>query len=49
MFVQFDNGGRKFVLAYVSLSNNRTKAKYNSYEGCFNYLNDFIILMLFLW
>jgi hypothetical protein len=32
MLIQFDKGGQKFVLAYVSQSNNKTKAKYNSYE-----------------
>jgi hypothetical protein len=33
MFTQFDDDGRKFVVAYVSWSNNKTKAMYNSYEG----------------
>jgi len=33
MFIQLDDDGRKFVVAYASQSNNKTKAKYNSYEG----------------
>jgi hypothetical protein len=33
MFIQFDDDGRKFVVAYANWSNNKTKAKYNSYEG----------------
>jgi hypothetical protein len=33
---QFDDDGREFVVAYVNQSNNKTKAKYSSYEGeCF--------------
>jgi hypothetical protein len=33
MFNQLDDDGWKFVVAYARRSNNKTKAKYNSYEG----------------
>jgi hypothetical protein len=33
MLTQLDDDGWKFVLAYVSWSNNKMEAKYNSYEG----------------
>jgi hypothetical protein len=51
MLTQFDDDGRKFVVAYVNQSNNKTKAKYNSYEGeCFVVIwVVFFILMLYLW
>jgi hypothetical protein len=32
MLTQFDDDGQKFMVAYVSLSNNKMEAKYNSYE-----------------
>jgi hypothetical protein len=32
MFTQLDNDGWKFMVAYANYSN-KTKAKYNSYEG----------------
>jgi hypothetical protein len=35
VFTQLDEDGWKFVGAYVTWSNNKTKAKYNSYEGDF--------------
>jgi hypothetical protein len=36
MFTQLDDDGWKFVMAYAIRSNNKMKAKYNSYEGeCF--------------
>jgi hypothetical protein len=36
MLTQLDDDGWEFVVAYVNWSNNKTKAKYNSYEGeCF--------------
>jgi hypothetical protein len=36
MFTQLDDDGREFVVAYASWSNNKTEAKYSSYEGeCF--------------
>jgi hypothetical protein len=31
MLTQFDDDGQEFVVAYVNQSNNKTKAKYNSY------------------
>jgi len=31
MLTQFDDDGQKFMVAYVSLSNNKMEAKYNSY------------------
>jgi hypothetical protein len=33
MLTQLDDDERKFVMAYVSWSNNKIKAKYNLYEG----------------
>jgi hypothetical protein len=33
MLTQLDDGGQEFVVAYASPSNNKTKAKYNSYGG----------------
>ncbi len=33
MFTQLDDDGAEFVVAYASWSNNKTKAKYSSYEG----------------
>ncbi len=33
MLTQLDDDGQKFVVAYVRCSNNKIKAKYNSYEG----------------
>ncbi len=33
MLTQLDDDGREFVVAYASWSNNKIKAKYNSYEG----------------
>ncbi len=33
MLTQLDDDGQKFVVAYASWSNNKIKAKYNSYEG----------------
>ncbi len=33
MLTQLDDDGQKFMVAYVNQSNNKTKAKYNSYEG----------------
>jgi hypothetical protein len=33
MLTQLDDDGVKFVVAYASWSNNKTKAKYSSYEG----------------
>jgi hypothetical protein len=33
VLIQLDDDGRKFVVAYASRSNNKTKAKYSSYEG----------------
>jgi hypothetical protein len=33
MFTQLDDDGQKFMVAYVSLSNNKMETKYNSYEG----------------
>jgi hypothetical protein len=36
MLTQLDDDGQEFMVAYVNWSNNKTKAKYNSYEGeCF--------------
>jgi hypothetical protein len=36
VLTQFDDDGREFVVAYANHFNNKTKAKYNSYEGeCF--------------
>jgi hypothetical protein len=36
VLTQFDNDGWEFVVAYANQSNNKTKAKYSSYEGeCF--------------
>jgi hypothetical protein len=32
MLTQCDDDGQEFVVAYVSQSNNKTKAKYSSYE-----------------
>jgi hypothetical protein len=49
MFTQLDDDGQKFVMVYVSQSNNKMKAKYNFYEkGCL-ILGHFIISMLFVW
>ncbi len=31
MLTQLDDDGQEFVVAYVNQSNNKTKAKYNSY------------------
>jgi hypothetical protein len=31
VFTQLDDDGQEFVVAYVSWSNNKTKAKYSSY------------------
>ncbi len=33
MLTQLDDDSRKFVVAYVSWSNNKIQAKYKSYEG----------------
>jgi len=33
MLTQLDDDGREFVVAYVNQSNNKTKVRYNSYEG----------------
>ncbi len=32
-FTQLNDDGQKFMVAYVNKSNNKTKVKYNSYEG----------------
>jgi hypothetical protein len=32
-FTQLDDDGQEFVVAYANWSNNKTNAKYNSYEG----------------
>jgi hypothetical protein len=32
MLTQLDDDGQKFVVAYISQSNNKMKAKYSSYE-----------------
>jgi hypothetical protein len=32
MFTQLDDDGQKFVVAYANRSNNKTEAKYSSYE-----------------
>ncbi len=32
MLTKLDDDGQKFVVAYANRSNNKTKAKYNSYE-----------------
>jgi hypothetical protein len=41
MFIQLDDDGQEFVVAYANCSNDKMKAKYSSYEGeCFaNVLN----------
>jgi hypothetical protein len=33
MLTQIDDDGREFVVVYANWSNNKTKAKYSSYEG----------------
>ncbi len=33
MLTQSDDDGQEFVVVYANQSNNKTKAKYNSYEG----------------
>jgi hypothetical protein len=33
MFIQLDDNGWEFVVAYASWSKNKTKTKYSSYEG----------------
>jgi hypothetical protein len=33
MLTQLNDNGLKFVMVYVSWSNNKIEAKYNSYEG----------------
>ncbi len=35
MFIQLDDDGQEFVVVYVSWSNNKTQAKYISYEGSY--------------
>jgi hypothetical protein len=32
MLTQLDDDGQEFVVAYANWSNNKTNAKYNSYE-----------------
>jgi hypothetical protein len=32
MFIQLDDDGQEFMVAYASQFNNKLKAKYNSYE-----------------
>ncbi len=51
MLTQLDDDDQKFVVAYASYSNNKTKAKYDSYEGdlFYNCLSCFNISMLYLW
>jgi hypothetical protein len=50
MFIQLDNDDQKFVVAYVSWSNNKIKAKDTSYmKGNALQLFGFIIPMLSLW
>ncbi len=33
MLTQLNDNGQEFVVVYVNRSNNKIKAKYNSYEG----------------
>ncbi len=33
MLTQLDDDGQEFLVVYANQSNNKTKAKYNSYEG----------------
>jgi hypothetical protein len=46
MFIELDDDGQKFVVAYASCSNNKTKAKYSSYEGeCLAIVSDVIFIV----
>jgi hypothetical protein len=46
MFIQLDDDGQEFVVAYTSCSNNKTKAKYSSYEReCLAIVSDVIFMV----
>jgi hypothetical protein len=46
MFIQLDDDGQKFVVTYASCFNNKTKAKYNSYEReCLAIVSDVIFMV----
>jgi hypothetical protein len=46
MFIQLDDDGQEFAVAYVICSNDKTESKYSSYEGeCLAIVSDVIFMV----